>query len=79
MKTNVLFFMVAGGLLFLPMRSFATERLYTEEPELLYDVSDQVEVRINPDEVENRIDVKLYGFLLEHIYHSDMGRECVEP
>lgn len=70
MKTNVLFFMVAGGLLFLPMRGFATERLYTEEPELLYDVSEQVEVRINPDEVENRIDVKLYGFLLEHIYHS---------
>lgn len=29
-----------------------------------------VEVEVNPDRVENRIDEKLYGFLLEHLYHS---------
>lgn len=29
-----------------------------------------VEIQINPEKIENRIDEKLYGFLLEHIYHS---------
>lgn len=30
----------------------------------------QAEVRVDINKVENRIDPKLYGFLLEHIYHS---------
>lgn len=30
----------------------------------------RLEWQINADSVENRIDRKLYGFLLEHIYHS---------
>lgn len=29
-----------------------------------------VEVKINPGKVEKRIDRKVYGFLLEHLYHS---------
>lgn len=29
-----------------------------------------VEIQLNPDKIENRINDKLYGFLLEHIYHS---------
>lgn len=31
---------------------------------------EQAEVRVDTGKVENRIDPKLYGFLLEHIYHS---------
>ena len=30
----------------------------------------QVEVKIDPGHVENRINDKIYGFLLEHLYHS---------
>lgn len=29
-----------------------------------------VEVTLHPDRVENRIDRRVYGFLLEHLYHS---------
>lgn len=29
-----------------------------------------VRVRLHPEVTENRIDEKIYGFLLEHIYHS---------
>ncbi len=31
---------------------------------------DKIKIEINPHIIENRIDKKLYGFLLEHIYHS---------
>lgn len=31
---------------------------------------EQIEVQINPDKIENRINDKIYGFLLEHLYHS---------
>lgn len=30
----------------------------------------EAEVRVNPEKVVNRIDGKLYGLLLEHLYHS---------
>lgn len=30
----------------------------------------QVEVQLNPDKIENHINDKIYGFLLEHLYHS---------
>ena len=29
-----------------------------------------IEVKMNPEKVERRIDKKIYGFLLEHLYHS---------
>lgn len=31
---------------------------------------EQVEVQLNPDKIENHINDKIYGFLLEHLYHS---------
>ncbi len=31
---------------------------------------EQVDIRLNPDKIENRINDKVYGFLLEHLYHS---------
>lgn len=31
---------------------------------------EQVNIRLNPDKIENRINDKVYGFLLEHLYHS---------
>lgn len=31
---------------------------------------EQVDIRLDPDKIENRINNKVYGFLLEHLYHS---------
>ena len=31
---------------------------------------EHVEIQLNSDKIENRINDKVYGFLLEHIYHS---------
>src|SRR5574344_2766948 len=37
---------------------------------LTMQAQEQIEVQLNPDKIENRINNKIYGFLLEHIYHS---------